>query len=86
MKTYTMRYKRNGFFQRWKKVGPLIGHKLDRDQNKMVVYYQDGSIQEIVDWNSCGVYLGTDYILFEKESMEKSAGQNIKLNVDTGSK
>ena len=52
----------------------------------MVLTFSDGSLKEVQEWMSCQVSLGVDWVLFVKNLMEKEAGQNLKLNVDTDKK
>ena len=76
--TYLFKWRRC-FFWRSRRVS---GHHYAPEQNKMVLYKPDGSIEEIVNWEKCAGRLGTDWVLFTKRQMEKQAGTNIQLNVD----
>lgn len=89
MKHYFLRWRRikkSGWPSRWHKAGPAIGHSLDKNQDKMVVYFEDGGICEIAKWAECEVRLGTDWVLATKDQMEKEANQPVKLNVNAGGK
>lgn len=59
-----------------------MGHRYDKDIDKMDVYHVDGSITVIPRWSRCHLFLGTDWVLFTKKQMEKESGQNIQLAVD----
>lgn len=80
---YNFQYKKS-FFWISKKV---IGHGLERrsdgsfDENRMVLYFEDGSIQVIPNWSKCHLKLGTDWVIAQKTAMEKEINQPIKLNV-----
>ena len=76
---YTLGYKRKSqfFFRRIKRV---VGHKHDEKQNKMIVYFLDGSVREIADWVNCEMLLGADWFVYIKKDMEQKAGQPIITN------
>lgn len=76
---YVFKWKRR--FSWW--TAYVAGHQYDNAQNKMILYFPDGSIREIKDWTSCEVKLGKDWVLAVKTKMEREAGQSIPLNVDT---
>jgi hypothetical protein len=80
------RIRRSGWSGAWHTVGPAIGHSLDKNQDKMVVYMEDGGIREIAKWAECEVRLATDWVLATKDQMEKEANQPVKLNVNAGGK
>ncbi len=61
----------------------VVGHRYDQSQDKMILYFPDGSVQEIANWAKCEVKLGTDWVLAQQKSMEKQAGQPIPLTVNT---
>ena len=84
MDVYSAKWKRLGLFSRWKTEKDLIGHRYEKDQNKMVFFYKNGSVKEVAEWLSCEIHLGTDWVLWTKNSMEKEANQAIKLNVQPG--
>lgn len=81
MDSYVFKYQRIGrhFLE---KIKDCVGHRYDQGQDKMVVYFKDGSLREIVRWKDCGIYLGTDWVLFTKKNMEKESGQPVKLTVN----
>ena len=78
--TYIFKYKRQGFFNTTKSV-KVTGHKFLPDQNKMVLFKEDGGLEEIVEWSKCSVTLSTDWVNVTKQRMEKDAGTSIPLNV-----
>ncbi len=75
--TYKFKYRRFIFWRSF----TLMGHHYDNTQNKMVVYFPDGSCQEIKRWNLHEVKLGTDWVVAVKKDMENKAGMAIPLNV-----
>ncbi len=74
---YRFKWKRGLFWQS----AHVIGHSLDKDQDKMVLYFPDGSIREICKWRECEVKLGQDWVLATKKTLESAAGTSIPLNV-----
>lgn len=75
---YVMKYKRlKDFF--WKKE-KIVGHKFFPEFDKMVVYYEQGGLHEIVKWSECEVKLGPDWVLDVKNNMKKESGQDVQLN------
>jgi hypothetical protein len=86
MDTYSFKWRRVGEFKAslglWSVEKPLIGHRFDKDQDKMVVYYRNGSVKEIAKWSQCEVFLDTDWVIFTKTQMEKEANTSVKLSVD----
>lgn len=69
-RTYIFKYKRNLF---WHKV-VVTGHKYVEEQDKMMLFYPDGSIREIKKWVDCECFLGTDWVLVTKETIKEEAG------------
>lgn len=74
---YLFKYRRRLF---WKS-HTVTGHGYDQGQNKMILYYPDGSVRELSNWSRCEVALGTDWVLSVKKNMEQKAGQTIPLAV-----
>ena len=80
---YKFKYKRNFFWI----TKIVIGHALERksdntfDDNRMVLYFEDGSIEVISNWKYCSLKLGIDWVLAQKTALEKEINQPIKLNV-----
>ena len=52
------------------------------NNNKMVLYKEDGSLEVIAKWSECEVRLGVDWVLATKAKMEEQIGRDIKLSVD----
>ena len=59
----------------------VIGHSYDPSQNKMVLFFQSGAIEEIATWSKCSVRLDVDWVLAQKKNMEKESGMTIPLTV-----
>lgn len=78
--SYYFKYKRQGYFNFYKKV-KVIGHKFLPEQNKMLLFKEDGSLEEIIEWTKCSVILGTDWVTATKNKLEKETGTAIPLNV-----
>lgn len=75
--SYIFKYRRlSPFFSSWKKL-KVSGHQLKIDQNKMVLFFENGSQQEIAKWNECEIFLGQDWFVHVKKTMEQSAGQKV---------
>jgi hypothetical protein len=70
---YKFKYRRYFFFKTFK----VVGHSHDKDQDKMLLFFEDGGLREIKDWKKCEVILGTDWVLAVKAQMEKETGQKI---------
>lgn len=49
--------------------------------NSMVIYYPDGSLKRIPNWNEFELKLGTDWKLFQKKQLEKESGQKVDLGI-----
>jgi hypothetical protein len=75
--TYIFRYRRKLFWHSHK----VIGHMLDKDQGKMILYFPDGGVQEIVNWKDCEIRLGSDWKVAQQKALEEKAGQSIPLKV-----
>lgn len=73
---YKFKWKRRFF---WRTL-TVSGHDWDQAQNKMTLYFENGSLRQIKKWNECELKLGTDWVLVTKKIMEEKAGQEIKLD------
>lgn len=51
------------------------------NNTRMVLYFEDGSLYVIANWNECELKLGQDWVLATKSKMENEAGRDIKLSV-----
>ena len=83
MRTYSIRWKRRWWIPWWNKTTKVIGHKYDKDMDRFMFFFEDGSIREVIQWSKCEVSLGQDWVLATKEHMEKQANQPISLAVKT---
>jgi hypothetical protein len=68
---------RRRFF--WKSL-KVMGHRYEKDQNKMVLFFEDGSVRELKEWTSCEVFLRQDWVLARKKQMESDSGLNVPLS------
>ena len=77
MNNYRIRWKRKIIWHTFKNV---VGHQFAENQNKLAVYFDDGSLCEIKKWTDCEIALGVDWFLAVKRHEEEKAGINIKTN------
>lgn len=75
---YKFRYRR-GFF--WKSI-EVTGHRYEKEQDKMVLFFKNGGVEEIKGWRHCECKLGSDWHSETVREMERKAGQ--KLPIDPG--
>lgn len=83
MNSYSITYKKVGFFKFKKVFKDVIGHHYSKDQDKMVVYFANGSLREVGCWSKHQIFLGTDWVMFTKNNMDKEAQADVKLKVNT---
>ena len=76
--TYKFKWKRKWIYH----TKVVLGHNYNQVADKMVLYYPNGSIEEIPRWKDCAVKLGVDWVLAVKKSMEAKTGQSIPLAID----
>jgi len=76
---YKFKYKKSGKLF-WKS-RTVVGHGYDKEQDKMCLFSEDGSLEEICEWKKHSVKLGTDWVLATKKQMEKETGTNIPMNI-----
>jgi hypothetical protein len=69
---------RSRFITRKRKV---MGHLYDSTQDKMILYYANGSVEEVCNWRSCAIILGQDWCLAQKKNAEKASGVSIPIDV-----
>jgi hypothetical protein len=62
----------------WKK-RKIQGHKYLPEIDKIVLHYKCNKIEEIPEWSKHYVVLGSDFVLAQKEQMEKESGVDVKL-------
>jgi len=73
--TYIFRYRRKFL---WKS-HIVMGHAYDGAQDKMVLFFANGSVREVARWRDCEARLGTDWVLAQKKSLEEQTGQTIPI-------
>jgi hypothetical protein len=76
-----MRYKfyfRRKFF--WRSF-VVIGHKYEASVDKMLLFFEDGGVQEIKNFKNCEVKLKQDWVLAQKKSLEAQTGQPLNMVV-----
>ena len=57
-----------------------MGHNYDPKENRMDLFLGESKgIISIGKWDECDITLGPDFMLFQKENIEKNAGQNVKV-------
>lgn len=74
---YLFCYRRKWF---WKKI-TVVGHGYEQSQDKMILYFENGGLQEICEWSKCEIKLGPDWVLAKKKMMEMESGVDVKLNI-----
>jgi len=74
---YKFTYRRRLF---WRSLF-VIGHVYIAEQDKMALFFADGSVREIAHWRDCSVRLGADWVSAQRKSLEQQSGQTIPLNV-----
>lgn len=79
--TFKIRYKKSRSWF-WT-TRTITGFNLIKEQDRFVLFFQDGSIQELAKWSEHDCKLGVDWVLFQKKQMEKESGQPITLAVGT---
>jgi len=72
---YVFKFRRRWF---WTSLN-VVGHAYDVGQDKMVVYFEGGSVREIAHWGQCEIQLGVDWVLAQKKSLEEQTGQTIPI-------
>jgi hypothetical protein len=64
----------------WKTV-EVTGHRYEPSMDKFVLYFEDGSVEEIPQWSKCAVKLGKDWVDAVKSKMEQESGTSVPVNV-----
>ena len=80
--TYKFKYKCGRFY----KSVSVIGHKYNKELDRMILMFKDGGIMEIASWSCYDCKLGKDWALAVKKEMEKQAGQSIPVDRDLDAK
>ena len=52
----------------------VTGHRYQEDQDKMVLYLEDGGLREIKKWIDCECKLGADWVNMTKDAIKEEAG------------
>lgn len=68
--TYMFRWKRKIF---WSKV-KVNGHRYDEDQDKMLLFFEEGGLREIKKWSDCELKLGIDWFAVTEHDIKETAG------------
>lgn len=74
---YIFRWKRRFFWN--KKI--VVGHRYEKESDKMVIYFENGGLMEISKWTLCEAKLGPDWVIAQKKSLEAQAGTAIPLQI-----
>jgi hypothetical protein len=85
---YVFKYRKSDSWF-WKKE-EVVGHRYEPliiidnkayEQDKMILYFADGGLMEIVNWKKeYEVKLGQDWVLAIKKNMESKIGQQLPLS------
>lgn len=59
----------------------VIGYRLLTESDRMVIFFEDGSIEELAKWSDCHSKLGIDWVLAMKKKMERDSGASIPVDV-----
>lgn len=73
---YVFKFKK-GFF--WKKK-VVIGHKYNREMDRLALLFENGGIYEVANWSKYDCDLGSDWAAAVKKDLEKQAGQQIPVD------
>lgn len=63
----------------WKKK-TVIGYRHLVDQDRMILFFENGAIEEVAGFHKCHVRLGPDWVLAMQKKMEKDSGTTIPVN------
>lgn len=67
---YKFTWKRN-FFKNSIKV---VGHSLDKESGKMILYLPNGGLREIKKWSECEIFLGEDWKIAVDLKVKETTG------------
>jgi hypothetical protein len=73
--TYKVQLKR---FLFWKSY-VVTGHQVISQEDKLILYFADGSVLALKGYHNLSLKLGVDWVLFQKKQMEQESGQTISL-------
>ena len=68
--TYLFKWKRFIFWRKLK----VNGHRYDEDQDKMLLFFEEGGIKEIKEWSKCELQLGVDWLAITEQDIKETAG------------
>jgi hypothetical protein len=74
---YNLSYKKGWFTKKY----TVVGHNYDPSQDKMILFFEDGSLKEVCEWKKCEIKLGPDWVLAKKKMMEAETGVDVKMNI-----
>lgn len=74
---FVIKFKRGLFWQS----RSVIGYRHLLEQDRMILFFEDGSLEEVPAWSKHRVKLGTDWVLAMQKKMEKDSGTSIPVNV-----
>jgi hypothetical protein len=77
MSTFVFKWKRKFLWHSTE----ISGFEWVKDMDRMVLFYEDGSIYEIPKWNECHCLLGHDFYIWKLKKAESEAGQKIPTKV-----
>lgn len=76
---YVFKFKRRGFFKFAQKVNAM-GHSYEPETDRMNIFLENHKgIKSVGNWSGCDLSLGSDFMLHQKQTMEKESSQDIKL-------
>lgn len=62
----------------------VTGHKYEQAFDKMVLFFDNGGLEEIPHWKDYNLKLGTDWAIALQKHLESQAGQPIPINIKGG--
>jgi len=68
--TYLFKWKRFIFWRKLK----VNGHRYDEDQDKMLLFFEEGGVKEIKEWSKCELQLGVDWFAITEQDIKETAG------------
>ncbi len=77
LETFKFRWKKGLFWKSRK----ITGFKSDVGTDRMMLFFTDGSCQEIAQWSKCDCRLDRDFFDMQHKRMEQEAGQAVPVKV-----
>ena len=69
---YKFKYKRRGLFSKLLTI-KAMGHNYNKEEDRMDIFLASSKgLMSIGKWSECNLSLGRDFILFQKQAMEKA--------------